>query len=937
MALHPNFPATPYVYVLYTYDGDIGGAAPKYGTAGATSDPGPDATGAGAKVSGRLSRLTASGNVATGGETVLIHDWAQQFPSHSIGSLQFGPDGALYASGGDGASFNYADYGQTDNPFGDPGGPAGSDLTPPTAEGGALRSQDLLSPGDPTTLDGSIVRIDPETGAALPGNPLYSTGNDANARRVVAEGLRNPFRFAVRPGTSELWIGDVGWGTWEEINRVVAPTAPTYTNFGWPAYEGAARQSGYDGANLTLLENFYNNPSAHTAPHYAYNHSAQVVPGSGEPTGGSAISGMAFYAGGTYPGAYDGALFFSDYSRDRIYVMYKGPSGDPDPNNRAMFVGPAQNPVNLEIGPGGDLFYVDLAGSIRRITFATSNRTPTAVAAASPTSGPAPLTVSFDATGSSDPDGDALSYAWDFDNDGQYDDSTAAQPSHTFTGSGNVMVGLRVSDGRGASDTDSIVISVDNTAPAAAIDQPLTGARWKVGDMISFAGHASDTEDGTVAASGLSWSLVLLHGTAGTPGYHEHFVQSFPGVASGSFVAPDHEYPSKLQLRLTATDSGGLSNTAVVDLEPLTVDLTLQSSPAGLTLTLNGTGAATPFTRPVIVGSNNSVSAPSPQSLSGTSYNFSNWSDGGAATHNLTAPEGATTYTATYTAAPPPPPAGLVAAYGFEEGSGTVAGDSSGTGNHGTISGATWTTAGKFGKALYFDGVNDTVSIADSSSLDLVNMTLEAWVRPASVSRATNVLFKERGKKGLAYAMYASNGTNLPPAGYVYRNGNVSAVGPSALPVNTWTHLATAYDGSALRLYVNGTLAATRAVTGAPPATANALRIGGNAIWGEYFSGLIDEVRVYNRALSQSEVQADMNAAVPGGAATATTATSSVAPSTASLEPAGAGAATRAAAGVLEVDESATNGWERKKHRKHRRHPRLSLADAGAVRVRRSM
>src|SRR5687767_6410429 len=194
MALHPNFPATPYVYVLYTYDGDIGGAAPKYGSPGADTDPGPDATGQGAHVSGRLSRLTASGNVMSGGETVLVHDWAQQFPSHSVGSLQFGPDGALYASGGDGASFNYADYGQTGNPFGDPGGPAGTNMTPPSAEGGALRSQDLRTPGDATTLDGSIIRVDPNTGAALPTNPLYNTGNDTNARRIIAHGLRNPFR-----------------------------------------------------------------------------------------------------------------------------------------------------------------------------------------------------------------------------------------------------------------------------------------------------------------------------------------------------------------------------------------------------------------------------------------------------------------------------------------------------------------------------------------------------------------------------------------------------------------------------------------------------------------------------------------------------------------------------------------------------------------------
>src|SRR5688572_17642711 len=203
LELHPNFPATPYVYVLYAYDAEPGGPAPRWGTPGVLVDPCPSPPGPtadGCVVSGRLSRLEAAGNVMTGTEQVLVTDWCQQYPSHSIGAMSFGADGALYVSGGDGASFNFADWGQDGaplNPCADPpGNVPGSTLAPPTAEGGALRSQDLRTSGDPVSLDGSVLRLDPLTGAGMPDNPLALSA-DANARRIIAQGLRNPFRLKI--------------------------------------------------------------------------------------------------------------------------------------------------------------------------------------------------------------------------------------------------------------------------------------------------------------------------------------------------------------------------------------------------------------------------------------------------------------------------------------------------------------------------------------------------------------------------------------------------------------------------------------------------------------------------------------------------------------------------------------------------------------------
>jgi glucose/arabinose dehydrogenase len=869
-----------FIYVLYTYDHILGtgGGAPTWGDTCPTP-PGP--TTDGCVVSARLSRFAVSGTTITGAEQVLIEDWCQQFPSHSIGTLLFGPDGMLYVSGGEGANFDVVDYGQFGgsttpvvtplNPCGDPPQDA---MTPPTAEGGALRSQDVrstpltgsylatvtadhpiaywrlgensgttaidqtgahpgsytggatfgvagaltgdantavtlngtsqyvsvsdssafrfsgtspfsaeiwfkhtpdatyrrifsaenaagqgwqvysqngsfgflrnpneigsgvpiasgwhhfvatydgstmhayldggefggsgvtatnampsdstffigrygganvsqfngsvdeaaiynyaLTPaqvfghylagvapgsgggGDPTGLDGAIERVDPNTGAGAPGNP-FAASPDPNSRRIIAFGLRNPFRMTARPGTNELWVGDVGWGTWEEINRIADMTDSTAENFGWPCYEGVPTQSGYDGANLSLCESLYaQGPGAVTAPIFAYNHTANVVAGDNCPPGSSSISGLAFYpdTGGTYPAAYRGGLFFTDHSRNCIWFMAKNSSGQIDTNSRQLFIGGAINPVDLKIGPAGDLFYVDFdGGTIHRVTFSSGNLPPTAVIQAVPTSGAAPLTVQFSGTGSSDPEGGALTYAWDLNGDGIYDDATGVTAQWTYPNAGNVTVSLRVTDPGGATGTASQLINVGNSPPTPVIDSPSASTTWKVGDQINFSGHATDPQDGTLPPSALTWTLTLYHCPSNC---HTHDQGSWVGVSSGSFVTPDHEYPSYLLLTLTATDSQGLTASTSVQLNPQTVVLSFQSAPAGLSLAVNAASSVTPFTRTVIVNSMNSVTATSPQALNGLTYNYSSWSDALSQSHTIVAPATPTTYTATY-------------------------------------------------------------------------------------------------------------------------------------------------------------------------------------------------------------------------------------------------------------------------------------------------
>jgi beta-glucanase (GH16 family) len=240
---------------------------------------------------------------------------------------------------------------------------------------------------------------------------------------------------------------------------------------------------------------------------------------------------------------------------------------------------------------------------------------------------------------------------------------------------------------------------------------------------------------------------------------------------------------------------------------------------------------------------------------------------------------------------------GLVAAYGFNEGSGTTTADASGNGNTGTISGATWTTSGRFGGALSFNGTSSWVTVPDSASLDLTTgMTVGAWVRPTATNGARVVLMKERTTSGLSYSVGIVDGV---AASYIRTASDISTSGGS-VPVNTWTHLAATYDGGTLRVYVNGVQTMSRAVTGALTTSTSPLRIGGDAPWGQYVSGLIDEVRVYNRARTASEIQSDMNAAV-GGAAPSPDFSISATPSSRSI--------TRGSSTTYTVTVGALNGF----------------------------
>jgi glucose/arabinose dehydrogenase len=635
--LHPRFPQTPHLYALYTHDAEIGGTAPLWGGDGGASDRCPGSETDGCVASGRLSRFEVSVAGTAGAEVVMLENWCQQFPSHGPGGMAFDAAGALFVSAGEGANILNVDYGQSGdppNPCGDPPGRAGVAPPLPDALGGALRSQNIdLAGYGRATFSGKILRLDALTGAALPDNPLIGSPVPG-ADRIVAGGLRQPFRITVRPGTSEVWFGEVGWGAWEEINRLRDATE-TVVNFGWPCFQGSEINGAYAGLGVDACESLYANAGQHQAPYFSYSHFEPVVPGDGCDAGTSAITGLEFYTGRQFPRSYDGALFFADYARRCIWTMFADDQGLPNPATLMRFAGDAASPVELQVGPGGALFYVDVyGGSVRRISYLAGNNAPTAVLDASTSAGPPPLAVQFDATASSDADGDALTFQWDFDGDGSTD-AAGPRPQHTYATTGRFTVTLTVSDSRGASTSTSVDIQVTaDPLPVAVIVEPNADERWRVGDELEFRGESSG---GALPDSAFSWRLLLHH--CPIDGCHVHPLGTFGG-RSGSFITSNHEHPSHLELQLTVTDGQGLSDTESVLLYPRTAEVAVETEPSGLRLVVGPEARAAPFSLTALVRGSVTVAAPEPQRIGCDEYAFDDWSDGGERSHEVSVPSG---------------------------------------------------------------------------------------------------------------------------------------------------------------------------------------------------------------------------------------------------------------------------------------------------------
>lgn len=609
VAVDPDFASRRFIYLYYTF---------RKGAGCPTSSP---------DVVNRVSRfvLPDSNVVDPATEEVLIDNVPSWAGNHNAGDVQFGRDGYLYVSVGDGG----CDY------AGDSGCAGANDAS-----------------RDESVLLGKILRIDPRgatAAARIPStNPFLgpdsepcavagrtTTPGKTRCQESFAWGLRNPFRIAFDPASipTRFFINDVGQGLWEEIDEAV-PGA----DYGWNCREGAHTNS-TSGKCAGLPA------SAFRDPIYEYSHA----------TGCGSITGGAFVPAGSWPTSYDGSYLFSDYVCGQIFRLVPDGSGGYASSAFATGLG-GSSAVALLFGPSGSngaLYYTTYAsgGQVRRVRFTGSaNRAPVASLLAAPTSGSTPLLVSFDGSGSSDPDlGDAVvAWLWSFGDGSAPLETPGPATSHSYASVGTFTASLRVRDGHGAlSDPVSVAITSGNQPPRPVITSPSPSARFRVGETLALVGTATDPDEGQLGDAALSWTLIL---------HHNNHTHPFLGPVAGNnipFVAPAPEdlaatENSFLEVRLTATDRVGSMTTVRQDLLPHKVDVTFATAPPGLSLLVNGRSLAGPQSVVSWEGYVLNVDAASQSDTSGKKWFFASWSDGGSRSHAIVTPAVATTYGATF-------------------------------------------------------------------------------------------------------------------------------------------------------------------------------------------------------------------------------------------------------------------------------------------------
>ncbi|MBC8084124.1 MAG: PQQ-dependent sugar dehydrogenase [Hymenobacter sp.] len=561
VTLDPNFTANQYIYLYYTLANGTGN---------------------------RISRFTANGDVVVPGSEIVVLslDPLSSATNHNGGAMHFGLDGKLYVAVGDNARRELA--------------------------------QNLDS------YMGKLLRINAD-GSVPSGNPYVGSGLSAQRQRVWSCGLRNPFTFAVQPGTGNIFINDVGEGSWEEVNNA----SVSGRNFGWPSSEG------------------YNVRPGETAPLFAYPHQSNFPDG----TGCSITGGTFFNPSSTnYPAAYVGKYFYQDYCGK--WINFIDPASGTTPPARSPFaLNLPGDALALQAGPDGNLYYLARNGSaLWKVVYTAGNSAPVITSqpnSATATPGTA-VTFSVAATGSA-----PFSYKWQKNG---ADIAGAAASSYTIASvaaadAGQYRAVVTNSVGTATSDAATLTVTAVNNPPTAQILTPASGVTYVAGTEIQFSADATDPEDGILPASAFVWQVNFHHDTHvhdGTP-FNQGSKTGIFAIPNAGELADDVFY----RLILTVTDAGGRRTTTFRDILPQKSTISLATSPVGLLLTLDGTLRVTPASVVGVEGILRTLGAPSPQTVGGVTYEFVSWSNGGAQSQTISTPTNDLTYTATFRAVPP--------------------------------------------------------------------------------------------------------------------------------------------------------------------------------------------------------------------------------------------------------------------------------------------
>ncbi|HEX6729391.1 MAG TPA: PQQ-dependent sugar dehydrogenase, partial [Pyrinomonadaceae bacterium] len=460
---------------------------------------------------------------------------------------------------------------------------------------------------------GKVLRINSD--GSIPSDNPFVGVTSGTARAIWALGLRNPFTFDIQPTSGRIFINDVGQADWEEINDGIAGS-----NYGWPQSEGPTT-----------------NPNER-APLFSYRN------GIGAETG-CAISGGAFYNPLTvqFPSSFVGKYFFADFCSGWIRVF------DPQTNSVQPFVSGLSLPVDLKTSSDGSLYYLSRGNdSLFQIIFTgTSLPVITSPPSSQTVSVGEPATFTVTASG-----GQPLSYQWQKNGQSIIGATSANLTISSVTLADNgAQITVVVSNAFGTVVSDPATLTVNqNQPPVGMILTPQNRSFYQAGDVITYSGTASDTEDGELAAARFTWQVDFHHHT------HVHpFLPPTTGSRTGSFAIPTIGETATdvfYRIRLKVVDSGGRTHESFCDLLPRLSVITMATQPSGLQIAVDGQRMASPSSFTTVAGITRNISTEQVQSLAGVRYEFVGWSDGGARSHDIASPLGEHTLTATFAIVP---------------------------------------------------------------------------------------------------------------------------------------------------------------------------------------------------------------------------------------------------------------------------------------------